>query len=279
MKFGFVIPGGTAPEIVRLASELEDAGWDGVFYYDDIYTDGKTELSAAWPIMAAMAVTTKKVRIGSLLTAVGRRRPWELARESVTVDWLSKGRLVLPTGLGWAGDGAYTRAGIPAERRVRAEMLDEGLEMLDGLWSGRPFRYNGKYNQIRSMRFIPRPLQKPRIPIWVVGAWGRPKSMRRVLNYDGLIPVKKKPNGDHEEVTPADIREMRKFVSEKRVVKGNMRRDFDIVKDGTTSLDRTKARETVQPFADAGATWWMESMWGYQGLLEVRKRARAGPPL
>jgi hypothetical protein len=279
LKFGFIIPGGSTPEIVGLASELEDAGWDGAFYYDDIYTDAKTEMSAAWPIMAAMATTTKKVRIGSLLTAVGRRKPWELARESVTVDWLSRGRLVLPTGLGWAGDGAYTKTGMPAERKTRAEMLDEGLEILDGLWSGKPFRFNGKHNQIKSMRFIPRPFQMPRIPIWVVGAWGWSKSMGRVLKYDGLIPVIKKSNGDHGEVTPATIREMRKFVTEKRVVKGNMRKDFDIIKDGTTPLDRTKAREIVEPFAEAGATWWMESMWGYKGLREVRKRAKAGPPL
>jgi hypothetical protein len=279
LKFGFIIPGGSTQEIVGLASELEGAGWDGVFYYDDIYTDAKTEMSAAWPIMAAMATTTKEVRIGSLLTAVGRRKPWELARESVTVDWLSKGRLVLPTGLGWAGDGAYTKTGMPAERKTRAEMLDEGLEILDGLWSGKPFRFNGKHNQIKSMRFIPRPFQKPRIPIWVVGAWGRPKSMGRVLKYDGLIPVIKKPNGDHGEVTPAAIREMRKFVTDRRVVEGNMRKDFDIIKDGTTPLDRTKAKEIVKPFAEAGATWWMESMWGYKGLREVRKRAKAGPPL
>lgn len=278
MKFGFVIPGGSTPEIVQLASELEEAGWDGAFYYDDVYTDAKTEMSAAWPIMAAMAVTTKRIRIGSLLTAVGRRRPWELARESVTVDWLSGGRLILPTGLGWAGDGAYTRAGIPNDRKVRAEMLDEGLEILDGLWSGKPFRFNGTHNQIKTMRFIPGPLQRPRIPIWVVGAWGRPKSMRRVLKYDGLIPVIKKADGSHAEVTPQAIREMGEYISQNRKVKGNARDEFDIIKDGTTPANPRKAREIVGPFAEAGATWWMESMWGYKRMSDVRARVRAGPP-
>ncbi|MDG6916070.1 MAG: LLM class flavin-dependent oxidoreductase [Nitrososphaerota archaeon] len=278
MKFGFVIPGGSTPDIIKLASELEDSGWDGAFYYDDIYTNARTEMSAAWPIMAAMAATTEKVTIGSLLTAVGRRRPWELARESVTVDWLSEGRLVLPTGLGWEGDGAYTKAGMPAERKVRAEMLDEGLEILDGLWSGKPFGYNGKYNQIKPMRFVPRPFQKPRIPIWVVGAWGRPKSIRRVLKYDGLIPVIKKADGSHGEITPDAIREMKEFISEKRAVKGNMRRDFEIIKDGTTPVNHARAREIVEPFAVAGATWWIESMWGYKGLREVGRRIKAGPP-
>jgi len=280
MNFGFIIPSGTTNEIVSLASEAEDAGWDGVFYYDDIYTDSKTEMSAAWPIMAAIAMTTKRIRFGSLLTAIGRRRPWEVARESVTVDHLSNGRLILPTGLGWAGDGAYTKAGMPSERKVRAEMLDEGLEILDGLWSGKPFRYAGKHNQLRAMTFIPRPVQRPRIPIWVVGAWPRPKSMRRVLKYDGLIPVIKKLDGSHEEeIPPEKIREMKEFVERNRITRGRMRREFDIIKDGMTPANEKKAKEIVTPYAEAGATWWTETMWGVKEMGDVRKRIRAGPPI
>lgn len=278
MEFGFVIPSGTAKEIVGLASEAEDSGWNGVFYYDDVYTDGRTEMSSAWAVMAAIAVTTKRIRFGSLLTAIGRRRPWEVARESVTVDHLSNGRLILPTGLGWAGDGAYTKAGMPSDRKIRAEMLDEGLEILDGLWSGRPFRYSGKYNQLKTMRFIPRPAQEPRIPIWVVGAWPRPKSMRRVLKYDGLIPVIKRADGSHDEVTPEKIREMKEFVAKNRAVRGRMRRDFDIIKDGVTPANEKKAGEIVAPFFASGATWWTETMWGAKRMSEVRARIRAGPP-
>jgi len=280
MNFGFIIPAGTSKEIVKLASEAEDAGWDGVFYYDDIYTDGRTEMSAAWPIMAAIAMTTKRIRFGSLLTAIGRRRPWEVARESVTVDHLSNGRLILPTGLGWVGDGAYTKAGMPSERRVRAEMLDEGLEILDGLWSGRPFRYTGKYNQLKTMTFLPRPVQRPRIPIWVVGAWPRPKSMCRVLKYDGLIPVIKKADGSHEEeIPPEKIREMKEFVESNRMVGGRMRREFDIIKDGVTPSNEKKAKEIVTPYAESGATWWTETMWGVRRISDVRNRIRAGPPI
>jgi alkanesulfonate monooxygenase SsuD/methylene tetrahydromethanopterin reductase-like flavin-dependent oxidoreductase (luciferase family) len=278
MKFGFIIPSGSAKGIVGLAAEAEDAGWDGFFYYDDVYTDSKTEMSSAWPVMAAIAVTTKKIRFGSLLTAVGRRRPWEVARESVTVDHLSNGRLILPTGLGWAGDGAYTKAGMPSDRRVRAEMLDEGLEILDGLWSGKPFRYEGKYNQLKSMTFIPRPFQRPRIPIWVVGAWPRPKSMRRVLKYDGLIPVIKKADGVHDEVPPERIREMKEFVERNRVVRGRMRKEFDVVVGGETPMDEMKAGRIVAPYAESGATWWTETMWGVSRMSDVRNRIRAGPP-
>jgi hypothetical protein len=279
MRFGFIIPSGTAQEIVKLAAEAEDAGWDGVFYYDDIYTDSKTEMSSAWPVMAAIAVTTKKIRFGSLLTAIGRRRPWEVARESVTVDHLSNGRLILPTGLGWVGDGAYTKAGMPSDRRIRAELLDEGLEIIDGLWSGKPFRYSGKHNQLKTMKFIPRPVQRPRIPIWVVGAWPRPKSMRRVLKYDGLIPVIKKANGSHGEITPERIREMKEFVARKRIVKGNAREEFDMIKDGMTPGNQQKAKEIVRPYAESGATWWTETMWGVKRIQNVRERIRAGPPI
>lgn len=278
VKYGFIIPGGATREIVDLASEAEEAGWDGFFYYDDIYTDAMTEMSAAWPIMAAIAATTKKISFGCLLTAIGRRRPWEVARESVTVDRLSNGRLILPTGLGWIRDGAYARAGMDSDRKVRAEFLDEGLEIIDGLWSGKPFRYKGKYNQIKPMTFIPRPLQKPRIPIWVVGAWGRPKSMNRVLKYDGLIGVIKNANGSHGEVTPVKVREIKEFILKYRKVRGNMRRDFDIVKDGETPNNQKKASEIVQPFAEAGATWWTETMWGTRRMQKVRERVRAGPP-
>lgn len=278
MNFGFIIPSGTAKEIVELASVAEDTGWDGVFYYDDIYTDSKTEMSSAWPVMAAIAATTKRIKFGSLLTAVGRRRPWEVARESVTVDHLSNGRLILPAGLGWAGDGAYTKAGMPSDRKVRAEMLDEGLEILDGLWSGKPFRYEGKYNQLKTMTFIPRPVQRPRIPIWVVGAWPRPKSMRRVLKYDGLIPVIKKADGVHDDVPPEKIQEMKEFVERNRVVRGRMRSEFDIIIGGETPTNERKAKEIVAPYAESGATWWTETMWGVKRMSDVRNRIRAGPP-
>ncbi len=278
MKFGFIIPNGSSQQIVKLASEAEKAGWDGFFYYDDIYTDNKTEMSAAWPIMAAIAVTTRKIKFGSLLTAIGRRHPWEVARESVTVDQLSNGRLILPTGLGWVGDGAYTRAGMESDRKIRAELLHERLEIIDGLWNGKPFSYEGKHNRIKKMTFLPRPVQRPRIPIWVVGAWGRPKSMARVLKYDGLIVVIKKPDGSHEEVTPEKIREMKEFVTLNRRIKGNRRKEFDIIKDGMTPPNDKKAREIVMPFAEAGATWWTETMWGTKRYQKVLERIQSGPP-
>lgn len=279
MKFGFIIPGGGAKEIVNLASEAEKEGWDGVFFYDSIYIKGLPQVHSAWPILSAIAVTTKRVTIGSVLTAIGRRRPWEVAREAITVDHLSNGRLVLPVGLGTLDDGGYSKVGMDTSRKIRAEMLDEGLEIIVGLWSGKPFSYEGKHFKMGEMTFKPSPLQKPRIPIWVVGAWGRPKSMARVLKYDGLIPAIKKKDGSFEQVTAEKIREMREYFERKRVTRTTGKRKFEIIQEGQTPTDKRKSRKIVLPFAEAGATWWMESMWSYKSLRDIENRIKAGPPI
>ncbi len=213
MKYGFIIPGGAINTILKLASDAEKRGWDGVFYWDGIYIEQVPLMYDAWTILAAMALVTKKVRIGALLTAVTRRRPWKLAREAMTVDQLSNGRLIMPVGLGAMDDGGYTKVGEPLDRKVRAELLDDSLEILTGLWSGKPFSYQGKHYKLQRMTFRPTPIQKPRIPIWIVGAWPRMKSITRVLKYDGLIPAKISSRGSFEDVTTSDIREIREFIA------------------------------------------------------------------
>lgn len=155
-------------------------------------------------------------KIGSLLTAVNRRRPWKLAREATTIDQLSKGRLIMPVGLGALDDGGYSKVGEPLDRRTRAELLDEGLEILNGLWTGKPFSFRGKHYSLKKMTFRPRPVQKPRIPIWVAGAWPRVKSMQRALKYDGLIPTKKTSKGSFAAVTTDDIREISEYIEKHR---------------------------------------------------------------
>ena len=124
------------------------------------------------------------------MTPPARRRPWKLAREAMSVDVVSGGRLVLPIGLGAIDDGAFGRVGEPTEKRVLAERMDESLAILEGLWSGEPFGFRGQHYAFEAMRFRPRPVQQPRIPIWVVGAWPSEKSMSRVARWDGLLPQK-----------------------------------------------------------------------------------------
>ncbi len=281
MKYGFVFPGGDVHTIAEMAAEAEEAGWDGVFIPDCIYIDVESKSDPIpafdpWVVLAAIAMRTERVRLGTMLTPVSRRRPWKLAREVATLDQLSNGRMVLPVGLGALDDAGFAKVGEATDRKVRAQMLDEGLAILAGLWSGRPFSYEGEYYHIQEMTFLPSPVQSPRVPIWVVGAWPRKKSMRRVLRWDGLLPNKLNDDGSFAEITPADIGEMKRFIDEQR----SETTPFDIIWEGRTpGEDRGKAAEVVRPWEEAGATWWMEAMWtAPNGPDDVRKRVRQGPP-
>lgn len=274
MKYGFIITSGAPRVVAELAREAEAAGWDGAFYWDGICV-GAMETFDPWVVMAAMAMTTERVRLGAILTPPARRRPWKLTRETLALDHLSNGRLVLPVGLGALDDGGFSKVGEPTDRKIRAALLDEILEILTGLWSGEPYSHEGEHYRIEEMTFLPRPVQSPRVPIWVVGAWPSKKSMNRALRYDGLLAAKVGGSGDPT-VTPEDIQAMKTYVEEHRT----QSTPFDIVWEGTTPGDdpeRTAA--TVRPFARAGVTWWMESMWTPPNEPEdLRSRIRQGPP-
>jgi alkanesulfonate monooxygenase SsuD/methylene tetrahydromethanopterin reductase-like flavin-dependent oxidoreductase (luciferase family) len=268
VKYGFVITSGDPRAVAELAGEVEAAGWDGAFYWDGINI-GDMETYDPWVVMAAMAMRTERVRIGAMLTPPARRRPWKLARETMTLDRLSGGRLVLPVGLGALDDGGFSKVGEPTDRKVRARLLDESLEILTGLWSGEPFTYEGEHYKLEEMTFLPRPVQRPRVPIWVVGAWPSKKSMRRALRYDGLLAYTTRG-----EVTLEDIRAMKAYVDENR----DGTAPFDIVWEGETPGDDADlAASIVGPFAEAGITWWIESPWSLPNE-SLRARIRQGPP-
>ncbi len=275
MQYGFIIPGGDLQTILDLAGEAEAAGWDGVFYWDGICIPSVGLMYDPWVVLAAMSLRTERVRLGAVLTPVSRRRPWKLARETATLDHLSHGRLVLPVGLGALGDGGFGKVGEPTDRKTRAELLDEGLAILTGLWSGRPFSFQGQHYHVEEMTFMPPPLQQPRIPIWVVGAWPRARSMDRALRYDGILPSKVEPDGSAGQVTPADIRAMRAYIAEHRPA-GT---PFDIVWEGETpGDDPAAAAGIVAPWVEAGITWWTETRWSADSMDEVSTRIRQGPP-
>jgi alkanesulfonate monooxygenase SsuD/methylene tetrahydromethanopterin reductase-like flavin-dependent oxidoreductase (luciferase family) len=268
VNYGVIITGGVPRTVAELAREAEEAGWDGVFYWDGISL-GAMETYDPWVVMAAMAMRTERVRVGAMLTPPARRRPWKLARETMTLDHLSGGRLVLPVGLGAVDDGGFGKVGEPTDRKVRARLLDESLEILTGLWSGKPFSYEGEHYRLEEMTFLPRPVQSPRIPIWVVGAWPSKKSMDRALRYDGILAYTTRG-----EVTPEDIREIKRYVEENR--EGGD--PFDIVWEGETPGDYPdRAASIAGPFAEAGVTWWIESPWSLAGET-LRARIEQGPP-
>jgi alkanesulfonate monooxygenase SsuD/methylene tetrahydromethanopterin reductase-like flavin-dependent oxidoreductase (luciferase family) len=268
LKCGLIVTAGDPRTASELAAEAEAAGWDGVFYWDGIAID-QTDTFDPWVVMAAMAMRTKRVRLGAIVTPPSRRRPWKLARETMTLDHLSNGRLVLPVGLGALDDGAFGNVGEPTDVRTRAEMLDESLEILEGLWTGEPFGYAGRHYRFAPMTFRPTPVQRPRIPIWVVGAWPHERSMRRTLRYDGIVT---------QVAGPSEIRAIAEYVARERAPK---QRDqpFEIVAQGKTQPDVARAKTAVRPYADAGATWWIEGDWDSPTVDSVRQRIDAGPPL
>jgi luciferase-like monooxygenase len=281
MKYGFIIPHGDVHTIPELAEQVEVAGWDAVFIPDciSIETDQYAPTTGfdPWVVLAVIAARTRRVRLGTMLTPLSRRRPWKIARETVTLDHLSNGRLILPVGLGAAGDDAgFYKVGEAMDRKTRAKLLDESLEIITGLWSGQQFYYEGEHYHVRGMTLLPPPVQSPRIPIWVVGAWPRIKSMQRALRYDGLLPNKLNEDGSLAEITPDDIRAMKKYVEEHRTPDSL----FDIVWEGRTpGEDRERAAAVVRQWEEAGATWWLEAMWESDVTMDdVRRRIEQGPP-
>ena len=275
MKYGFIIPGGDIHTVADLAAEAEAAGWDAAFYWDGINIQDMP-MYDPWVTMAAMALRTRRVRLGAIVSPLSRRRPWKLARETVSLDHLSGGRLIVPVGLGALDDGGFGKVGEPTDRKTRAELLDESLAILTGLWSGEPFQYDGKHYHLDTMTFLPQPVQSPRIPIWVVAMWPSERSMQRALRYDGLLPNVRGADGAPRDVTPDDIREMAAYVAEQR----SQSTPFDIVMEGETpGDDPAQAAAIVRPFAEAGATWWNESRWGAMSdVALVRTRIQQGPP-
>ena len=177
MKFGFVLPYGDARKVAEMAYEAEQAGWDGFFTYETLWGVD------AWVALAAAAMKTTKIKLGTMLSPISRMRPWKLASETTTLDNLSGGRVILSVGLGALNTG-FKEFGEETSRLKRIELVDEGLDILWGLWKGKPFNYEGKHYTIKPTDFPSpiNPIQKPRIPVWNVGAWYRKKSMKRVLN-------------------------------------------------------------------------------------------------
>jgi alkanesulfonate monooxygenase SsuD/methylene tetrahydromethanopterin reductase-like flavin-dependent oxidoreductase (luciferase family) len=271
MQYGVILPGGTAVEQLESAKLAEQAGWDGVFVWEAAYGVD------AWALLAGMAVATDRVRLGTLLTPLPWRRPWKVAGQVATLDQLSGGRAILAVGVGAIDTGLPTVRGEATDLRERAAMLDEGIDLIRALWSGTRDYHGERYDFIGrdDLMNVVRPVQD-RIPIWVVGAWARPKSMRRVLRCDGVIP---EYHPGHER-SPQELLALRTWLAEH----GADLTAMDVVSEGETpAADPRAAAREVGPWREAGATWWLETRWNVPGqgptrLREMRDRIAAGPP-
>jgi alkanesulfonate monooxygenase SsuD/methylene tetrahydromethanopterin reductase-like flavin-dependent oxidoreductase (luciferase family) len=273
MKYGFVLPYGDARTAADFAHEAEEVGWDGFFVWEPVWGID------AWICLTAAAMRTERIKLGTMLTPISRMRPWKLASETATLDNLSGGRVILAVGLG-APDSGFDAFGEETDRRIRSELMDEGLAILTGLWRGQPFEFHGKhYNVTPFDRIQAQPLvQQPRIPIWMVGAAGRKKSMDRVAKYDGLIPNVIGEDGVARAPRPDELRAMVAEIEAKRTET----MPFDVIAEGETpGDDPARAAEILQPWREGGASWWIEGLWsagGPEGQETVRKRLRQGPP-
>ena len=288
MRFGIYCPNfgsfGDPRVVGEFAQEAEQAGWDGLFLWDHLARSFETPVADPWIALSAAAMMTARIKLGALVTPLPRRRPWKLARETATLDHLCDGRLVLGVGIGSSGgkDVEWASFGEELDLRTRAAMLDEGLEVLTGLWSGERFDYKGEHYQVEGARFLPPPVQKPRIPIWVAGYWPNRKPFRRAAKWDGVFPLFRAGGESGDDVKA--LRECVQYVKDQR---GN--EDFDVVHlaSPTPGNRPEQAREMVEPYAEAGATWWLERFtpdefggtwtgkWPFEAMLE---RLAAGPP-
>ncbi len=276
MKFGVITSFGSAQDYVIMAREAEEAGWDGVFAWDDISVE-RGDVFDPWVVLGAMAAVTQRVTLGAMVFSLPRRRPWKVARETITLDNLSNGRLVVPVGLGGTWDGGYSRVSTEdPSRRVRAEKLDECLDILELAWSGETVSYQGTHYWMRDLHFDPRPVQQPRIPVWPVGAWPHPRSLRRSARWDGIIVADKSGERDDEDATPEVVAGVVDWMAKHR----ESSEPFDVVIEGLTSgVDHEADRAMLEPMAEAGATWFIESRWeDDQSVDTVRERIRRGPP-
>ena len=262
--------------VVEVAREAEDSGWDAIWVWDHVLRTPADPHADPWILLAAIAAATTRIRLGPMVVPLARRRPSHVAREAVTLDHLSRGRLTLGVGSG-SRDHEFTSFGDPAELRTRAEMLDEGLAVITGLWGGGRFDFDGRHFQAHVESFLPVPLQRPRIPIWVAATWPVRAPLRRAARWDGVWPLKRDAAGNSISVTPEDVRGVCAVIREERVAAGR-EGPFDVLVAGRTPR-ASAAAGIVGEFADAGATWWTERINRDRGDIEVqRQRIRQGPP-
>jgi len=278
VKFGLYIPNfgkSSHPKtLASLAYEAERAGWDGFFLWDHLVErERRVPITDSFIALAAVAMQTSRIRIGTTVTPLPRLKPWIVARQAVGLDQLSNGRMILGVGLGLEETCAYKRLGESDDNRVLAEKLDESLDIITGLWGGRPFSYRGKHYTVGKTTFIPTPIQKPRIPIWVGGSWPRKGPFKRAARWDGVLPLK---SGNSLQPKPNDLRNILTYIQQHRTTKGAF--DAGIIGWGT-GKDHKKDREKIAPYINAGMNWWLESLYASRDSRDkMRKRIRKGPP-
>jgi alkanesulfonate monooxygenase SsuD/methylene tetrahydromethanopterin reductase-like flavin-dependent oxidoreductase (luciferase family) len=292
MRYGICVPNlgqfADPRQVGELARRAEEAGWDGFFVWDHVvFPYGELDVADPWVLLTVVAMATARIRFGPLVTPVARRRPGMLARQVTTLDRLSGGRLVFGAGLGFTLAAEFGTWGEPAEPRVVARRLDEGLAVLAGLWSGERVDFRGEQVTAADVTFRPVPLQRPRPPVWIGCHWPNRRPLRRAARWDGVVPQIVSPDDGSWQPTPAAVTEIVAAIAEHRSSDPPFEGDqssgdgpFDVVITGRTRPDQpSAAREVTGAIAAAGATWWLEGFRPQPGERDAAvRRIEAGPP-
>ncbi|MBO0516759.1 LLM class flavin-dependent oxidoreductase [Streptomyces beijiangensis] len=271
--------------VAKVAVAAEQAGWDGLFVWDHVLhrTHQGRPFGDPWMLLTAAALATSRIRLGTLVTPVARRRPQQLARQVATLDALSGGRVTFATGLGGPVEDEYASFGEVSDPKVLAARLDEGLDLLERYWSGNPVNHDGPHFQVRDVTLLPATVQRPRPPVWVAGFWPNRPPMRRAARWDGAVPLF--ADAKHGHIPPlGQVRDLVSYVREQREQRGARPGDpFEIVLGGATpGDDPAKTLDLIGPLAEAGATWWDERQIqtgeDLDRLAPVLRRIEQGPP-
>jgi alkanesulfonate monooxygenase SsuD/methylene tetrahydromethanopterin reductase-like flavin-dependent oxidoreductase (luciferase family) len=261
--------------LVELAVAAEEHGWDGFFVWDHLlYRDPVWHVADPGVVTSAVAARTSRIRFGVMVNALARRRVAKVARESVTLDVLSGGRLVIGAGLG-SLPTEFTAFGEAADPKVRAARLDESLGLLEALWTGQPVEFSGDHLTATGVSMLPRPLERPRIPIWCGGRWPHRAPFRRAARWDGVMPTHTR-YGLGETMPPEELRAAVRYTLENRTSDGA----FDVALEGCTDgASGDRGGRHLLPYAQAGLTWWIEALGWWRGTpADALARVRHGPP-
>ena len=264
MRYAVSIPNFAEPrDLVALGVAAEASGWDGVFYWDHLYGSPAAPMPVAdpWIVLGALAVRTSRVLLGPMVTPLPRRRPQKVAREAITLDRLSGGRLVLGVGLGDPPE-EFSAFGDDADRSVLGDRLDEALDVVTGLWRGTPFSYDGAHFTVRDAQFLP----AAGVPVWVAGTTPHRRPLRRAARFDGLVLATVTPERGIDPVTPELVSAA---VDEVRRQRGDLA-GFD----AAVLCPTVPTADEVAVYAGAGATWLVVTGW----MDSLPAMVAAGPP-
>lgn len=278
-SFGLALPNygpytdpGQFGEIALLA---EESGWDGIFLYDTFLMPRAAGLPVfdPWINLTVMADRTSTIRIGTLVSALPRLRPWQIARIATTIDHVSGGRFILGVGAGDPSDKGFGGFGEPTDGRTRARLLDESIEIINGLWSGEPFSFDGDEYTVDNVTLLPKPAQSPHIPVWVACTWPAAKPIERAARQDGVSPILSEEDGSPDRI--ADT--VREIAREFRSRRGD-ESPFDIVIGHPLLHIDEDQQDVVRGIADAGATWIVENLSIVRDLENLLDGIKNGPP-